>query len=147
MGFQQEMSLEVERVRSSSKDDREPQDTAVEQPGTGALFMAGTAAVPFAILAHQCRYHWVAQSLKQFGYTRLRRAERGLIVRFLCKVTTYSRGKRPASNLLTTASARLQALISSVNSPLVHARSMAAMSVKPPRRAPGCETDAVPGSA
>lgn len=56
-------------------------------------FMAGTAAVPFAIPAHQDRYHWVAQSLKQFGYPRLRRAERGLIVRFLCKVTGYSRAQ------------------------------------------------------
>jgi transposase InsO family protein len=56
-------------------------------------FMAGTAAVPFAIPAHQDRYHWVAQSLKQFGYRRLRRAERGLIVRFLCKVTGYSRAQ------------------------------------------------------
>ena len=46
-------------------------------------FLAGTAAVPFATPTHQDRYHWVAQSLKQFGYTRLRRAERGLIVRFL----------------------------------------------------------------
>jgi len=56
-------------------------------------FMAGTAAVPFAIPGHQDRYHWVAQSLQQFGYLRLRRAERGLIVRFLCKVTGYSRAQ------------------------------------------------------
>lgn len=56
-------------------------------------FMAGTAAVAFAIPAHQDRYRWVAQSLKQFGYPRLRRAERGLIVCFLCKVTGYSRAQ------------------------------------------------------
>lgn len=56
-------------------------------------FMAGTAAVAFAIAAHQDRYHWVAQTLKQLGYLRLRRAERGLIVRFLCKVTGYSRAQ------------------------------------------------------
>src|SRR5664279_2668716 len=56
-------------------------------------FMAGTAAVPFTTPGHQDRYHWVAQSLKQFGYSKLRRAERGLMVRFLCKVTGYSRAQ------------------------------------------------------
>lgn len=56
-------------------------------------FMTGTAAVPFVIPAQQDRYHWVAQSLKQFDYPRLRRAERGLIVCFLCKVTGYSRAQ------------------------------------------------------
>jgi len=56
-------------------------------------FLAGTAAVPFATPTHQDRYHWIALSLEQFGYRRLRRAERGLIVRFLCKVTGYSRAQ------------------------------------------------------
>lgn len=56
-------------------------------------FMAGTAAVPFTTQAHQDRYQWVVLSLKQFAYERLRRAERGLIVRFLCKVTGYSRAQ------------------------------------------------------
>ena len=49
-------------------------------------FMAGNDAVPFATQAHQNRHQWITLSLKQFGYKRLRRAERGLIVRFLCKV-------------------------------------------------------------
>src|SRR5450756_2569090 len=56
-------------------------------------FMAGTDAVPFAIQAHQDRHQWIALSLKQFGYKRLRRAERGLIVRFLCRVSGYSRAQ------------------------------------------------------
>ena len=56
-------------------------------------FMAGTDAVPFITQAHQDRYQWVALSLKQFAYERLRRAERGLIVRFLCKITGYSRAQ------------------------------------------------------
>jgi transposase InsO family protein len=56
-------------------------------------FMAGTEAVPFTTQRHQDRYQWVAQSLKQFGYARLRRAERGLILRFLGKVTGYSRAQ------------------------------------------------------
>jgi transposase InsO family protein len=55
--------------------------------------MAGNDAVPFATLAHQDRHQWIALSLKQFGYKRLRRAERGLIVRFLCKVSGYSRAQ------------------------------------------------------
>ena len=56
-------------------------------------FMAGTDAVTFTTQAHQDRYQWVALSLKQFVYERLRRAKRGLIVRFLCKVTGYSRAQ------------------------------------------------------
>jgi len=56
-------------------------------------FMAGTDAVPFTTQTHQDRYQWVVRSLKQFAYERLRRAERGLIVRFLCKVTGYSRAQ------------------------------------------------------
>src|ERR1019366_10154828 len=61
-------------------------------------FMAGTDAVPFTTQAHQDRYQWAALSLKQFAYERLRRAERGLIVRFLCKVTGYSRA--PVTRLI-----------------------------------------------
>ena len=56
-------------------------------------FMAGTDAVPFTTQAHQDRYQWMTVSLKRFAYERLRRAERGLIVRFLCKVTGYSRAQ------------------------------------------------------
>ena len=41
-------------------------------------FMAGTAAVAFVVPAHQDRYHWLAQSLEQFGYPKLRRASAGL---------------------------------------------------------------------
>src|SRR3989304_7191232 len=56
-------------------------------------FMAGPDAFPFPTQTHQDRYQWVVRSLKQFAYERLRRAERGLIVRFLCKVTGYSRAQ------------------------------------------------------
>src|ERR1035437_3622438 len=56
-------------------------------------FMAGNDAVPFATLAHQDRHQWIALSLKQLGYTRLRRAERGLIVRFLGRVSGSSRAQ------------------------------------------------------
>src|ERR1019366_3615903 len=38
IGFQRQVSLDGARVRSSSEDDRETKDTAVEQPGTGTLF-------------------------------------------------------------------------------------------------------------
>lgn len=56
-------------------------------------FLTGTAPVPFATPTHQDRYHWVAHSLKQFDYPRLRRVDRGLVVRFLGKVTGYSRAQ------------------------------------------------------
>ena len=56
-------------------------------------FLAGTDAVPFTTPTEQDRYCWVAQSLQQFRYSRLCRADRGVIVRFLGKVTGYSRAQ------------------------------------------------------
>lgn len=56
-------------------------------------FLTGTTAVPFATPTDQDRYPWVAQTLQQFDYSRLRRADRGLLVRFLLKVTGYSRAQ------------------------------------------------------
>ncbi len=60
-------------------------------------FMAGTDAVLFTTQAHQDRYQWVALSLKQFAYARLRRAERGLIVRFRSSVRAAISLMRPCA--------------------------------------------------
>jgi len=65
----------------------------VEQAGTGTLFMAGTNPVVFTGRAHQDHCQWVARSLKQVVHERLRCDERGLMARFLCKVTGYCRAQ------------------------------------------------------
>jgi hypothetical protein len=90
------------------------------------LLMAGTAAVPFAIAAHQDRYHWLARSLGQFGYLRLRRPERGLIIRFLCKVTGYSRAqltRRHSDNGSAYVNHRVAKLLSKLHIEFTRSRS------------------------
>jgi transposase InsO family protein len=54
-------------------------------------FLEGTGEVEFEIPARAERYGWIAQTLEQVGYRRLGRKERGVTIRYLCRVTGYSR--------------------------------------------------------
>jgi transposase InsO family protein len=54
-------------------------------------FVDGTGCVEFAIPARQERRAWIERSLIELGYPRLRKRERGLVIRYLCRVTAYSR--------------------------------------------------------
>ena len=54
-------------------------------------FVEGTACVEFKAPGRKERYGWIAESLEQLGYKRLRKGERGLLIRYLCRVTGYSR--------------------------------------------------------
>jgi transposase InsO family protein len=54
-------------------------------------FLEGTSEVEFAIAARAERHAWIGQTLADHGYGRLKRKEQGLVVRYLCKVTGYSR--------------------------------------------------------
>jgi transposase InsO family protein len=54
-------------------------------------FLEGTGEVEFEIAARAERYGWIAQTLEQVGYRRLGRKERGVTIRYLCRVTGYSR--------------------------------------------------------
>jgi hypothetical protein len=54
-------------------------------------FLEGTQEVEFEVPARGERQAWIGQTLDQAGYRSLKRKERGLVVRYLCKVTGYSR--------------------------------------------------------
>src|SRR3989304_2809559 len=64
-------------------------------------FLDGTAAVDFAVAA-AVRYDFIARTVRRFDYGRLKRAGKGVVLRFLERVSGYSRqqltrlGKRGA---------------------------------------------------
>jgi len=53
-------------------------------------FLAGTTAVDFAVAATE-RYDFIARTLQRFGYRLLPRADKGVVLRFLERVSGYSR--------------------------------------------------------
>jgi hypothetical protein len=54
-------------------------------------FLEGTGEVEFAIPGRAERHAWIAQTLEQVGYEGLGRKERGVAIRYLCRITGYSR--------------------------------------------------------
>ncbi len=54
-------------------------------------FLEGTAAVELSIDAKEDRYTWIQTTLVRFHYLRLNKADKGLILSFLQKVSGYSR--------------------------------------------------------
>ena len=55
-------------------------------------FLNGTAAVGFSVGANE-RYDFIARIVHRFGYARLRRADKGVVLRFLGRVSGYSRAQ------------------------------------------------------
>jgi transposase InsO family protein len=53
-------------------------------------FLDGTVAVNFAVAASD-RYDFVARTVRRFGYACLNRADKGVVLRFLARVSGYSR--------------------------------------------------------
>ena len=53
-------------------------------------FLAGTTAVDFAVAATE-RYDFISRTLQRFGYRLLPRADKGVVLRFLERVSGYSR--------------------------------------------------------
>ena len=53
-------------------------------------FLEGTTAVDFAVAADQ-RYDFITRTLQRFGYRRLPRSGKGVVLRFLERVSGYSR--------------------------------------------------------
>jgi transposase InsO family protein len=53
-------------------------------------FLDGTVAVNFAVAANE-RYDFVARTVRRLGYVRLSRADKGVVLRFLGRVSGYSR--------------------------------------------------------
>ena len=53
-------------------------------------FLAGTLAVDFAVAADE-RYAFIARTVRRFGYRGLKRADKSVVLRFLERVSGYSR--------------------------------------------------------
>ena len=54
-------------------------------------FMQGTAEVGFSPPPDSERYGWIGRTLSQFAYQGCDRRQRGLLHRFIARVTGYSR--------------------------------------------------------
>ncbi len=66
-------------------------------------FLKGTAALGFSVAAAE-RYEFVARTVRRFGYARLKRADKGVVLRFLARVIGYSR--QQLTRLVRRAGAR-----------------------------------------
>lgn len=57
-----------------------------------AAFLSGSQAIAFAVATTKDeRYQFVESILKRFSYSRLKRQEKGIVIKFLMKVSRYSR--------------------------------------------------------
>ena len=55
-------------------------------------FLEGTQEVAFAVLTGKDeRYRWMQQTLIKFRYRRLSKADKGIVIRYLMKMSGYSR--------------------------------------------------------
>ena len=68
----------------------------VEQVGQ---FLEGSEVVEFRGLTAKEKYYWIEEVLIRFKYHRLKRTEKGVIRRYVQKVTGYSRSQ--VSRLIT----------------------------------------------
>ena len=55
------------------------------------VFVAGTLEVEFSIQDKDERYRWIEQTLRRFNYPTLGRADRGVVLRYVERVSGYSR--------------------------------------------------------
>src|SRR4030065_1013458 len=53
-------------------------------------FLAGTLAMDFTVASDQ-RYEFIARTVRRFGYAKLKRADKAVILRFIERVSGYSR--------------------------------------------------------
>ena len=53
-------------------------------------FLEGTLAVDFAVATDE-RYAFIARTVRRFGYRGLKRADKSVVLRFLERVSGYSR--------------------------------------------------------
>jgi transposase InsO family protein len=65
-------------------------DRQLHTLGQLLAFLDGTMAVDFAVAADE-RYDFIARTLQRFGYHRLPRRSKGVVLRFLERVSGYSR--------------------------------------------------------
>ena len=55
-----------------------------------AGFLKGTVMMDFAVAGDE-RYGFIARTVKRFGYGRLKRSDKAIVLRFLERVSGYSR--------------------------------------------------------
>jgi len=68
-------------------------DTSLTTLDQVRAFLAGTVAVEFSFATTADRYAWIEQTLVRFDYARLGKADKGLVRRFVQKLTGYSRAQ------------------------------------------------------
>ena len=68
-------------------------DERVETIEQVIQFLAGSMAVEFRGVSVEERYHWIEEVLRRFRYYRLKRAQKGVIRRYIEKVSGYSRSQ------------------------------------------------------
>jgi transposase InsO family protein len=56
-------------------------------------FLEGSQRLGFEVPNREATYEFIAQTLRRFAYTRLGKADKGLLKRYLCKVTGRSRAQ------------------------------------------------------
>jgi hypothetical protein len=55
-------------------------------------FLSGTQVVAFTVTDNKdARYHWIQQELVKFQYLSINRKDKGIVIRYLIKITGYSR--------------------------------------------------------
>ena len=78
-------------IESMVIDMNEAQVRTLEQVG---LVLAGTQALEFRRAENdQGRYAWIEQVLRRFGYRQLGRADRGMVLAYLQRLSGYSRAQ------------------------------------------------------
>ena len=55
-------------------------------------FLEGTQDVAFTVVTNKDeRYQWMQRTLIRFGYRQLSKADKGIVIRYLIKISGYSR--------------------------------------------------------
>ena len=65
-------------------------DAKLRTPDQVRAFLQGTVALELCVRPEE-RYEFVARTVRRFGYARLSRSDKGLVLRFLIEVSGYSR--------------------------------------------------------
>jgi len=68
-------------------------DTQLETLDQVRQFLEGTETVSFQIESKNARYRWLQQTLVKFRYLQLSKPDKGLITRYLRKLTGYSQAQ------------------------------------------------------
>lgn len=56
-------------------------------------FVSGVDPISFTLTDRHAAYDWMADTLRQFGYARCKRSDKGILRRYLLKVTGFSRAQ------------------------------------------------------